>query len=42
MLRYIWNADAVISAMDESLLVAITDFVVTEAANFDGSNATGG
>lgn len=41
-LRYIWNADvAVISAMDESLLVAITDHLVTEAANFDGSNADG-
>lgn len=41
-LRYIWYADAAVaSAMHESMLVAIANHLVTEAANFDGTNANG-
>ena len=35
------ETDPMNSAMDESLLATITDHLVTEAANFDGSNADG-
>ena len=41
-LRYIWYADALVtSAMEDSLLVAIANHLVTEAPNFDGTNANG-
>ena len=41
-LRYIWYADAAVtSAMEDSMLMSIANHLVSEAPNFDGTNANG-